>query len=388
MQLVFASIKDDLKRQERKHIRAHEGFISGIFIKVDVESPEKTLDEVEAEIQKLKKVREKQKFRDLNKETYMLGFKHASEELRDKVLEIPFRDTDDQLISMITERTVRSLKLISEDIKLQIMKELQEGYMLGEGNEELARRIERVWGTGRVRARRLARTETSEVYNQGHLRAYENSGVVKYVEFIATLDERTSPICSALHGTVWPVGSPDIQRPPLHFNCRSRLVAYFGRPKAPKKIDPSLIERVRHFRTTYWDMPEVLLPEISKEKIDEVAMLVAKSPSLKYEYLTKSQAEALKQLDRIFESREAIVHIYARHFKEGFQISDIVEKYRSSQPLGRDKIGSILRLAEWDKKHYMRIVSNRFDKVITAHLIKKRRRKYIESQIKRFSEEI
>jgi hypothetical protein len=41
--------------------------------------------------------------------------------------------------------------------------------------------------------------------------------------FVATLDERTTPICRSLDGKVFPVGKGP--HPPLHFNCRSIRVA-------------------------------------------------------------------------------------------------------------------------------------------------------------------
>lgn len=46
-----------------------------------------------------------------------------------------------------------------------------------------------------------------------------------HVEFINPDDAKTSDTCQAvLRGKhVWPIGDPDIQIPPLHYNCRSSL---------------------------------------------------------------------------------------------------------------------------------------------------------------------
>lgn len=71
----------------------------------------------------------------------------------------------------------------------------------------------------------IARTAITHVSNRAHMLAYEqNADVVSGVEYVATLDLRTTEICARWDGTVWKNGDPRIQVPPLHFNCRSQLV--------------------------------------------------------------------------------------------------------------------------------------------------------------------
>lgn len=71
----------------------------------------------------------------------------------------------------------------------------------------------------------IARTATTFTTNQAHTAVYDaNSDILAGVEFLATLDGRTTQICARWDGTVWPIGSPAIQRPPLHVNCRSQLM--------------------------------------------------------------------------------------------------------------------------------------------------------------------
>lgn len=52
--------------------------------------------------------------------------------------------------------------------------------------------------------------------------ARENSDVIKGVQWVATLDTRTTSLCRSLDGKVFPVGEG--QRPPAHFGCRSVTV--------------------------------------------------------------------------------------------------------------------------------------------------------------------
>lgn len=71
----------------------------------------------------------------------------------------------------------------------------------------------------------IARTSTTAITNRNHLRVYEaNADVLEGVQFLATLDSRTTLVCARWDGTVWAVDDPAIQKPPLHFNCRSQLV--------------------------------------------------------------------------------------------------------------------------------------------------------------------
>lgn len=107
------------------------------------------------------------------------------------------------------------------------------------GNETLDQIVRRIRGrsdgrggfTGGVlqtttrQAEAIARTGVNYIANRGHLATYqENADILKGLQFTATLDERTCPICSALDGEILDVENPDPSRvPPLHFNDRCVL---------------------------------------------------------------------------------------------------------------------------------------------------------------------
>jgi SPP1 gp7 family putative phage head morphogenesis protein len=72
-------------------------------------------------------------------------------------------------------------------------------------------------------AKSVARTAANMVQNRARETVYEaNSDIVAGVEYVATLDDRTTDICMALHGNVYAVGEG--ARPPQHYNCRSTTV--------------------------------------------------------------------------------------------------------------------------------------------------------------------
>ena len=103
------------------------------------------------------------------------------------------------------------------------------GLANGETAREIGRRLSGVRGSEGVfgKARRdlmtVARTTVSHVSNQAREVAYAaNADVVKGVQFVATLDARTTPICRSLDGQVFKFDEGD--RPPMHHQCRSVTV--------------------------------------------------------------------------------------------------------------------------------------------------------------------
>ena len=47
-----------------------------------------------------------------------------------------------------------------------------------------------------------------------------------HVRYSAVIDDRTTDICKKYDDKVWPIGSPNIKYPPLHWNCRSSLITF------------------------------------------------------------------------------------------------------------------------------------------------------------------
>lgn len=72
-------------------------------------------------------------------------------------------------------------------------------------------------------AEATVRTAVAHTANAARNRLYErNGGLIKGVQWVSTLDGRTSAICRARDGMVYPVDSGP--RPPAHVNCRSSTV--------------------------------------------------------------------------------------------------------------------------------------------------------------------
>ena len=80
-----------------------------------------------------------------------------------------------------------------------------------------------ILNTTRHNVETIVRTTTNHVTTQAREAVYkENKDVIKSVQWVSTLDKRTTPICASRDGRTYPVGQGP--RPPAHMNCRSTTV--------------------------------------------------------------------------------------------------------------------------------------------------------------------
>ncbi|GAG07439.1 unnamed protein product [marine sediment metagenome] len=113
----------------------------------------------------------------------------------------------------------------------------------GDGISKLTEDVKGVFDVGKTRAAAIARTELNRAENQGELQAMKASGREYTKRWDATLDNRTSAICNALHNKVVAkdekfkdhVGGQELDSPPAHVNCRS-VVEYDVKGPKPRKV--------------------------------------------------------------------------------------------------------------------------------------------------------
>jgi SPP1 gp7 family putative phage head morphogenesis protein len=137
---------------------------------------------------------------------------------------------DPNQIKFITRFAFENVKGLNDYAKEKLRQELALGLMNAETPRELAKRIDDVIEVSKDRARMIARTESVRAYNLGREYAAKESGLKLVKEWDAHLDDRTSKVCQALHGTR--VGIKDsftykgekYNTPPAHVNCRSKLL--------------------------------------------------------------------------------------------------------------------------------------------------------------------
>ena len=106
---------------------------------------------------------------------------------------------------------------------------IQMGFVEGETIDQMVRRIrgtkalqykDGIMEVSRRGAEALVRTAVNHTANEARTEVYkQNDSVIKGVQWVATLDGRTTLICASRDGTVYPVDSGP--RPPAHMSCRS-----------------------------------------------------------------------------------------------------------------------------------------------------------------------
>ena len=126
---------------------------------------------------------------------------------------------------------------LNETTRFNISRAVKNGVMLGMTNSQIAKSILGNGDKGSepiAKSRRdgvaIIRTATQTVANDVRVAGYEeNADIIKAVQWVATLDSRTSDICMARSGKSWtlpdfvPIGHsiPWNGGPPAHWACRS-----------------------------------------------------------------------------------------------------------------------------------------------------------------------
>lgn len=106
----------------------------------------------------------------------------------------------------------------------RIKQAIRQGYVEGQTTDEIVRGIQSFAANRSRRAAetavRTALTHTSNVAREVSYK--KNKRVVKRIEWVSTLDGRTTAVCRARDGKTWPVDEGP--RPPAHPACRSTTV--------------------------------------------------------------------------------------------------------------------------------------------------------------------
>jgi SPP1 gp7 family putative phage head morphogenesis protein len=107
---------------------------------------------------------------------------------------------------------------------------ISQGETISDFQATMNERLAAAWGKDQPwRVETIFRTNTQTAYSEGRWEQMEHPAVKEarpYRKFSAIMDQRTSPICAPLDGTVLPADDPfwESHNPPLHFNCRSHVV--------------------------------------------------------------------------------------------------------------------------------------------------------------------
>jgi SPP1 gp7 family putative phage head morphogenesis protein len=121
------------------------------------------------------------------------------------------------------KRVATWFKGFSKSAQKDMVKKVNVGLALGESNQAIGRRIRESLNLSAKKASYIARTLTSHTVHHAREETYRlNNDIIKGVQWLSTLDTRTSLQCIGLDGKEFAID--DGPRPPIHFNCRSTVI--------------------------------------------------------------------------------------------------------------------------------------------------------------------
>ena len=122
---------------------------------------------------------------------------------------------------------------LEEDSYIRIRDAVRMGIVEGESYNQITKRVigtkalrysDGVLALNLKQTQALVSTAVAHTTNQARQVFFEaNDDIIKGVQWVSTLDARTTPVCQSRDGKVYPLDSGP--RPPAHFRCRSVTVA-------------------------------------------------------------------------------------------------------------------------------------------------------------------
>ena len=105
-----------------------------------------------------------------------------------------------------------------------IVRTIRDGHLAGETSQVITSKVADMAPLHKAQAGSLTRTIVNRVSSVARDQVFRaNADILDGVEWVSTLDGRTSLTCMGLDGKVFPVGSGP--RPPAHWSCRSTVIA-------------------------------------------------------------------------------------------------------------------------------------------------------------------
>lgn len=155
------------------------------------------------------------------RETFKNGQASGQKELLKGNFALPL--PDDKFLEFLDAETFQYIGdwdyKIRQQAAILLRQAIKDGTPLSAVIEQLN---EELTDLGETSIERYSRTKTTEVFNRGRLKFFEDSGIVAAYQYSAIMDDRTSDVCFGLDGNIFAAGTQPV--PPMHFNCRSLLI--------------------------------------------------------------------------------------------------------------------------------------------------------------------
>lgn len=153
-------------------------------------------------------------------ETYYAGVADGVDDLGVNASLVDFNLVNAAALKFAKDYNYKWIKGITDTTREQTMTAITNWMQSGAPLDDLSIALEPIFGE--VRARMIAATETTRVYAQGNMDAWDASGVVDRARWMTAEDDLVCEICGSLDGVEFDAGDTD-HAPPAHVNCRCSI---------------------------------------------------------------------------------------------------------------------------------------------------------------------
>lgn len=191
-----------------------------------------------------------------------------------------------------SERIWSNTDKLAQTVKQEIVNGMIQGINL----QTMTKRVSERFETAKKNdVERLLRTEVNYTLNQATLDGYKEAGIERY-EFSATLDSRTSQICSELNGEIFEIKkiAVGLNYPPMHPRCRSTTIPIIDYESLIKQGREEIGEKDigDNDKKTLTDNENSSINKESKEPIPNTfTMAWAQNDKVEYNEVRKLQKE-------------------------------------------------------------------------------------------------
>ena len=222
-----------------------------------------------------------------------------------------------------SERIWSNTNKLAQTVKQEIVNGMIQGINL----QTMTKRVSERFETAKKNdVERLLRTEVNYTLNQATLDGYKEAGIEKY-EFSATLDSRTSQICSELNGEIFEIKkiAVGLNYPPMHPRCRSTTIPVIDYESLVKQGREEIKEK-----DLTPDEESAIIRYIGSDsyKINE--------PLRNGSELTQDQKEWIKTLDRALDKMPVYEGEVTRSLSFQLQGKEALEEFLKLYNIGNE----------------------------------------------------
>ena len=184
------------------------------------------------------------------KASWDIGQQHAQKEIEKaqgkRFAADALRLQGDAAQKFLEARAVTVAGDLADSMRKKVVNVLYNGIKNGWEIADIVATIEDEVGSGVLpNIGTAVRTTAFEAINEARYELFASPEVADFVEaleFSAVIDGKTTEVCQHMDGRTYPVGDSvwDTYSPPLHFNCRSILIAVTSRDTWEQSDDPSI----------------------------------------------------------------------------------------------------------------------------------------------------